>query len=127
MTCAQTIMDYGLRSLGFGERLLPRSDFTLCQQFTLIGSGLIWNLYFVALSLTFGFVLANGLALAKASRNPWLRCPANGFWAMRRRSVSATWWGKAASSKRSTCTVAASGKRGLTTPSPTGQPRASPA
>ena len=77
--CLQTIADYGLRSIGIGERLLPRTDFTLCQQFTLIGSGLIWNLYFVALSLTFGFVLANGLALSKASRNPWLRCPANGF------------------------------------------------
>ena len=77
--CLQTIADYGLRSIGIGERLLPRTDFTLCQQFTLIGSGLIWNLYFVALSLTFGFVLANGLALAKAGRNPWLRCPANGF------------------------------------------------
>ena len=77
--CLQTIADYGLRSIGIGERLLPRTDFTLCQQFTLIGSGLIWNLYFVALSLTFGCVLANGLALAKARRNVWLRCPANGF------------------------------------------------
>ena len=77
--CLQTIADYGLRSIGIGERLLPRTDFTLCQQFTLIGSGLIWNLYFVALSLTFGFVLANGLVLGKASRNPWLRSPANGF------------------------------------------------
>ena len=33
-------------SIGIGERLLPRSDFTLCQQFTLIGSGMIWNIYF---------------------------------------------------------------------------------
>ena len=39
--CLQTIADYGLRSIGIGERLLPRTDFTLCQQFTLIGSGLI--------------------------------------------------------------------------------------
>ena len=77
--CLQTIADYGLRSIGIGERLLPRTDFTLCQQFVLIGSGLIWNLYFVILSLAFGFVLANGLALAKASRNPWLRRPADGF------------------------------------------------
>ena len=77
--CVQAIQDYGLRAIGLGERLLPRADFTLCEQVVLIGSGLIWNLYFVALSLTFGFVLANGLALAKASRNPWLRCPANGF------------------------------------------------
>ena len=79
MTCAQTIMDYGLRSLGFGERLLPRSDFTLCQQVTLIGSGLIWNLYFAFFALLFGFFLATGLALAKASTNPWLRKPAEGF------------------------------------------------
>ena len=77
--CLQTIADYGLRSIGIGERLLPRTDFTLCQQFTLIGSGLIWNLYFVILSLGFGFVLANGLALAKASRNTWVRRPADGF------------------------------------------------
>lgn len=77
--CLQTIADYGLRSIGLGERLLPRTDFTLCQQFVLIGSGLIWNLYFVILSLTFGFFLANGLALAKASRNPWVRRPAEGF------------------------------------------------
>lgn len=77
--CLQTIADYGLRSIGIGERLLPRSDFTLCQQFTLIGSGLIWNLYFAILSLGFGFVLANALALAKASRNPWVRRPAEAF------------------------------------------------
>lgn len=77
--CLQTIADYGLRSIGIGERLLPRTDFTLCQQVVLIGSGLIWNLYFVILSLTFGFFLANGLALAKASRNPWVRRPADGF------------------------------------------------
>ncbi|RJE82332.1 ABC transporter permease [Paracoccus onubensis] len=79
MSCAQTIADYALRSIGFGERLLPRTDFTLCQQFTLIGSGLIWNLYFAFLALFFGFFLANGLALAKASRNPWLRKPAEWF------------------------------------------------
>ncbi len=77
--CLQTIADYGLRSLGWGERLLPRSDYTICQQFTLIGSGLLWNLYFGILALIFGFFLANALALAKASDNPWLRRPANGF------------------------------------------------
>lgn len=79
MSCAQTILDYGLRSLGIGERLLPRSDFTLCQQVTLIGSGLIWNLYFAFFALLFGFFLATGLALAKTSTNPWLRKPADGF------------------------------------------------
>ena len=79
MSCVQTIMDYGLRSLGIGERLLPKTDFTLCQQFTLIGSGLIWNLYFGFLALTFGFFLANALAMAKAARSPWLRKPAEWF------------------------------------------------
>ena len=67
MSCLQTIADYGLRSLGYGERLLPKADFTLCQQFTLIGSGLIWNIYFGALALLFGFALANALALAKST------------------------------------------------------------
>lgn len=79
MSCGQTILDYALRSLGYGERLLPRSDFNLCQQFTLIGSGLIWNLYFGVFALLIGFFLATALALAKASSNPWLRKPANGF------------------------------------------------
>lgn len=77
--CLQTIADYGLRAIGIGERLLPRSDFTLCQQVTLIGSGLIWNIYFGALALAAGFVLANALALGKASRNPWVRRPAEAF------------------------------------------------
>lgn len=79
MTCFETIQAYGLRSLGIGERLLPRSDFTLCQHFTLIGSGMIWNIYFGVLALLFGFFLANSLALAKASRSPWTRKPAEWF------------------------------------------------
>jgi polar amino acid transport system permease protein len=79
MTCLETIQAYGLRSIGIGERLLPRSDFTLCQHFTLIGSGLIWNIYFGVLALFFGFFLANALALAKAAQNPWLRKPAEWF------------------------------------------------
>ena len=79
MTCLETIQAYGLRSLGIGERLLPRSDFTLCQHFTLIGSGMIWNIYFGVLALLFGFCLANALALAKASRSPWTRKPAEWF------------------------------------------------
>lgn len=79
MTCLETIQAYGLRSLGIGERLLPRSDFTLCQHFTLIGSGLIWNIYFGVLALFFGFFLANALALAKAAQSPWLRKPAEWF------------------------------------------------
>lgn len=79
MSCAQTISDYALRSIGIGERLLPRSDFTLCQQFTLIGSGVIWNIYFAICALIVGFVFANALAMAKASSNNWLRKPADGF------------------------------------------------
>ena len=55
--CAEDIGNYALRSVGIGERLLPRSDFTLCNQVTLIGSGMIWNLYFAAMALFFGFLL----------------------------------------------------------------------
>lgn len=79
MTCIETIQAYGLRSIGIGERLLPRDDFTLCQHFTLIGSGLIWNIYFGVLALLFGFFLANALALAKAAQSPWARKPAEWF------------------------------------------------
>lgn len=79
MTCLETISDYAFRSIGIGAKLLPRTDFTLCQQFTLIGSGLIWNVYFGALALFAGFFVANALALAKFSRNRWLRKPAEWF------------------------------------------------
>ncbi len=77
--CLQTIQDYGLRSLGIGEKLLPKGEFTLCEQVVLIGSGLIWNIYFGALALFCGFFLANALAVAKTSRNAWLRKPAEWF------------------------------------------------
>ena len=73
MSCWETLADYGLRSLGIGERLLPRSDFTICQQVVLIGSGLIWNIYFGLLALVSGFFLATALALGKASQNRVLR------------------------------------------------------
>lgn len=79
MTCWETITAYGLRSVGIGERLLPSSDFTICQQFTLIGSGMIWNLYFGILALIFGFILATALAVARAAHSPWLRKPAEWF------------------------------------------------
>lgn len=79
MSCWDIVADFGLRSLGIGERVLPRTDITLCHQFTLIGSGMIWNLYFGILALGFGFLLATGLAVAKASRAAWLRKPAEWF------------------------------------------------
>ncbi len=79
MSCLQTIADYGLRSLGYGERLLPRTDFTLCQQVTLIGSGMIWNIYFGVVALILGFALATIVALGKASPIPWLRKPSEWF------------------------------------------------
>lgn len=79
MTCWETIGAYAFRSMGYGERMLPKSDFTLCQQFTLIGSGLIWNIYFGVLALAFGFFLANALAMAKTSRRLWVRKPAEWF------------------------------------------------
>ena len=79
MSCAATIADYGLRSIGIGERLLPRSDLTICQQVALIGSGLIWNIYFGARALLIGFDIATALAVAKASRSVWLRKPAEWF------------------------------------------------
>ena len=71
MSCMQTIFDYGLRSVGIGERLLPRDSFTLCEQFTLIGSGIIWNVYFGVFALATGFFLAMALAVAKSSENRW--------------------------------------------------------
>jgi polar amino acid transport system permease protein len=79
MSCSQTILDYGLRSLGYGARLLPKTDFTLCQHFTLIGSGLIWNIYFGFLALLAGFFIANAVALAKASPRKAIRVPAEWF------------------------------------------------
>ncbi len=79
MSCIQTIQDYGLRSIGIGERLLPKGDYTLCEHFTLIGSGMIWNIYFGIMALCTGFFLAVAVAVAKGSPNPWLRKPAEWF------------------------------------------------
>ena len=71
--CLQTISQYALRSVGIGERMLPRTDFTLCQQFTLIGSGMIWNVYFGTLALLAGFVLAVSVAVGKTSKHMLIR------------------------------------------------------
>ncbi|NDV01692.1 ABC transporter permease [Pseudoroseicyclus tamaricis] len=79
MTCLETIQAYALRSIGLGERLLPREDFTLCQQFTLIGSGMLWNIYFGLIALLTGFLLANALAVGKNSERRWLRKPSEWF------------------------------------------------
>ncbi|MBU2935833.1 MULTISPECIES: ABC transporter permease [Pacificibacter] len=79
MSCLQTISDYAFRSIGYGPRLLPKSDITLCEQVTLIGSGMLWNIYFGVLALAFGFVFATLLAVAKNTPNPWLRKPAEWF------------------------------------------------
>lgn len=79
MSCVQTIMDYGLRAIGIGERLLPRDDFTLCQQFTLIGSGMIWNVYFGVLALVCGFFLATAVAMGKNATSRLVRKPAEWF------------------------------------------------
>ncbi|WP_375692146.1 ABC transporter permease [Pseudooceanicola sp. LIPI14-2-Ac024] len=79
MTCAETIQAYALRSIGIGERLLPKSDFTLCDHVVLIGSGLIWNLYFAIFALALGFFFATAIALARVSSNPLLRKPAEWF------------------------------------------------
>lgn len=81
-TCAESFQGYALRALGrdFGERLLPRGmDISLCDQIVLIGSGMLWNIYFTALALMAGFVLATVLALGKGARAPWLRRPAGAF------------------------------------------------
>ena len=70
MSCVETFHDYALRSIGIGERLLPREDITLCEQVVLIGSGMIWNFYYATLALLAGFCFATVLALGKSSSNP---------------------------------------------------------
>jgi polar amino acid transport system permease protein len=79
MSCTQTIWDYGLRAFGYGERLLPKTDITLCDQFVLIGSGMIWNVYFAVLAIIFGFMFATALAFARVNAGPLLSGPADLF------------------------------------------------
>ncbi|CUX82864.1 MAG: polar amino acid transport system permease protein [Roseibaca calidilacus] len=74
-TCWESFEAYGLRALGrdYGERLLPRGlDITFCDQVFLIGSGLMWNIYFAALAIAIGFGLAVAVAMARFSDIPWL-------------------------------------------------------
>ena len=79
MTCGEALSLYALRAIGLGERRLPQGEMGLCEQVVLIGSGLMWNIYFAVLALAIGFVLATGLALAKASPRRWIAGPANAF------------------------------------------------
>ncbi|MBL4873792.1 MAG: ABC transporter permease subunit [Rhodobacteraceae bacterium] len=79
MSCYDTLIDYGLRSIGIGARLLPKTDITLCDQFVLIGSGMIWNVYFAVFAMTLGFGIATLVAVGKASENPWASVPAKAF------------------------------------------------
>jgi polar amino acid transport system permease protein len=58
---------------------LPRTDIGVCEQVVLIGSGMIWNIYFAVLALGLGFFFAVALAVAKASPNLALRKPAEWF------------------------------------------------
>ena len=62
--------------------VLPRTDFTLCDQFVLIGSGMIWNLYFGLLAVMAGFSLPMLLAHGKNSvrwQTVWARKAAEWF------------------------------------------------
>ena len=79
MSCWETIQDYALRSIGIGERLLPRDTYSLCEQFTLIGSGMIWNIYFGTLALLVGFFIATAVALGKNSSGLVVRKAAEWF------------------------------------------------
>ena len=79
MSCSQTLREYGLRAFGYGERLLPKTDITFCEQVVLIGSGMIWNVYFAVVAIIFGFLFATALAFARVNSGPLLRIPANAF------------------------------------------------
>jgi len=79
MSCAETIADYAFRSIGIGARLLPKSDITLCEQVVLIGSGMIWNVYYGLLAIVTGFVFATILAVARNSSRAVFAKPAIWF------------------------------------------------
>lgn len=79
MSCAESFSAYALRSIGYGERLLPKGDISLCDQIVLIGSGLIWNIYLGVIAIILGFFAATALALGKASDKWWWRKPSAAF------------------------------------------------
>jgi len=66
-SCLASFQDYGLRAIGYGARLLPKTDISLCDQFALIGSGLIWNIFFGVLAVVIGYWFSMALAIGKAS------------------------------------------------------------
>ena len=75
--CLTALDNYALRSFGIGERSLPGSTNTrggspinMCNITVLIGSGMLRNILFGAVSLSTGFFLALSLALLKA-RDEW--------------------------------------------------------
>jgi polar amino acid transport system permease protein len=78
-SCAATFYDYALRAIGIGLRQLPKSDITLCEQFVLIGSGLLWNIYFATLAVIGGFFFATLIAVARSSPITPLRTLAEWF------------------------------------------------
>jgi polar amino acid transport system permease protein len=79
MTCSEAIADYAFRSIGMGARLLPKADITFCEQVVLIGSGMIWNVYYGVLAIITGFFFATALAVARTSQNRLLSKPAEWF------------------------------------------------
>ena len=79
MSCFQTLTDYGLRSIGLGVRGLPKADISLCDQIVLIGSGMIWNIYFAVIALLLGFFAATTIAFAKNSSIGLFRIPSSIF------------------------------------------------
>lgn len=78
-SCLASFQDYGLRAIGYGQRILPKSDITLCDQFALIGSGLIWNVFFGVLAVCLGYWFAMALAVGKASERGIYRRFSSGF------------------------------------------------
>lgn len=78
-SCVASFQDYGLRAIGYGQRILPKSEITLCDQFALIGSGLIWNVFFGVLAVCLGYWFAMALAVGKASERGIYRRFSSGF------------------------------------------------
>ncbi len=82
MTCGEAFAAYALRSIGIGERLLPKGEISLCEQIVLIGSGMIWNFYYALIAVCLGFFCATALALGKVSTSGWKRRLSAGFVAL---------------------------------------------